>query len=52
MRDHIVTLTAFEEGGSDSPSSLKDMLTHQVYNDLLAHRDAVCISYQELPGNK
>ena len=44
MRDHVVNATPLNSG------SESDLLKspNKVYDDLLAHRDAICIPYQRL----
>ena len=49
MRDHVVNLVTPESSDRflESPSPTTSA-QHHVYEDLLAHRDAVCVPFQRL----
>ncbi|XP_071092994.1 SANT and BTB domain regulator of class switch recombination-like isoform X2 [Haliotis cracherodii] len=48
VKDHIINLTEATPGGGDLDTGSKSPL-HKVYDDLLAHRDVICVPYQRLP---
>ncbi|XP_041348451.1 uncharacterized protein KIAA1841 homolog isoform X2 [Gigantopelta aegis] len=45
VKDHIINLTEVTSAGDMEMTKLPQ---HKVYDDLLAHRDVICVSYQRL----
>ena len=46
VKDHIINLTEVTPGGD--AAELTKLPQHKVYDDLLAHRDIICVPYQRL----